>query len=153
MEYPKKMEGISVIHPELSNGIEGTIEFEELTNNVCSITVKLFNVSDGLHGLHIHQKGNLTDGCKSAGPHYNPHNSNHGGDTVFGHAGDLGNVKSINGIIDTIIIAQKLSISEIIGRTIVLHEDEDDLGKGNNEESLRTGNSGNRIACAIIGIK
>ena len=25
------------------------------------------------HGFHIHQYGNLLEGCTTAGPHYNPH--------------------------------------------------------------------------------
>jgi Cu-Zn family superoxide dismutase len=32
-----------------------------------------------------------------------------------------------------------------------MHASVDDLGLGNNEESLKTGNSGERIAFAIIG--
>ena len=39
----------------------------------------------------------------------------------------------------------------IIGRSIVIHEDEDDLGKGKHSDSLITGHAGKRFACAIIG--
>lgn len=34
---------------------------------------------------------------------------------------------------------------------VIIHEDEDDCGMGGNAESLKTGNAGKRIACAVIG--
>lgn len=40
----------------------------------------------------------------------------------------------------------------MIGRSCVLHKNEDDLGLGNHEESPKTGNSGPRIACGVIGV-
>ena len=39
----------------------------------------------------------------------------------------------------------------IIGRGLIIHEDEDDCGTTEHPLSKTTGNSGKRIACAVIG--
>lgn len=40
----------------------------------------------------------------------------------------------------------------VIGRGIVVHANPDDLGRGGDQESLITGNAGNRVACGIIAV-
>ena len=41
--------------------------------------------------------------------------------------------------------------NNVIGRGLIVHEDQDDCGKGNNTQSKTTGNSGKKIGCGIIG--
>jgi Cu-Zn family superoxide dismutase len=72
------------------------------------------------------------------------------------HVGDLGNIQTNSRgeakytFYDN-VIRLRGSKSNIIGRGLIIHEGEDDCGKGGNAESLKTGNSGKRIACAVIG--
>ena len=73
----------------------------------------------------------------------------------FRHVGDLGNVQSdANGVVTLNIKDKVISIQgehSILGRCLVVHEKTDDLGRGDNEESKKTGNAGKRLACGIIG--
>jgi superoxide dismutase, Cu-Zn family len=146
------MKAICVLH---QNKYKGYILFTEL-KNYTKIEVKLSGLPPGKRGFHIHEKGNLMDGCKTLCAHYNPFNTNHGGlNKKDSHVGDLGNLEvDTNGNVDCILKAKKVRLSgehSVIGRSIVIHDKEDDLGKGGNEESLKTGNAGSRIACGIIG--
>ena len=131
-------------------GIEGNVLFEQLQKG-CKITVNIKGLTPGKHGFHIHNKGDLTEGCKSLCSHYNPFNKVHGE-----HVGDLGNiVADDNGVVKQVIIGKDIELNgpiSVIGRSVIVHQDEDDLGLGGNEESLKTGNAGKRIACGVIGI-
>jgi Cu-Zn family superoxide dismutase len=44
-----------------------------------------------------------------------------------------------------------ITVEDLYGRSLIVHADPDDLGKGKEEDSKTTGHSGKRIACAIIG--
>ncbi len=142
-------------------GIHGVVRFHQCAPGMPTcITFDFHGLKPGAtHAIHIHEFGNLTEGCKSAGPHYNPHNTVHGSIWVGGprHAGDLINniVGDVNGRFtfryeDALV--NLFGDNGVIGRTVVLHANQDDLGLGNNKESKVTGNAGDRIACSIIGI-
>nr|XP_054753566.1 uncharacterized protein LOC129259293 [Lytechinus pictus] len=115
-------------------------------------------LAPGQHGFHIHQFGDNTNGCVSAGGHFNPNAKTHGApEDEERHAGDLGNiVADDSGTANVNITDRQLSLSgpqSIIGRSVVVHADIDDLGKGGHELSKTTGNAGGRLACGVIGIR
>lgn len=152
-KYPK---AICVLNCSELYSIGGSVTFTEYKNYV-KVEVDLSGVPAGVRGFHIHEKGNLTEGCSSVCSHFNPHGSEHGGlNEQNSHLGDLGNLTANNfGIIKKTFHAKRIRLTgeySIIGRSLVLHEKADDLGKGNNEESKKTGNAGGRIACGVIGI-
>jgi len=72
------------------------------------------------------------------------------------HVGDLGNLKTNSqGQSTTSVRVKGLKLSgksSVLGRALVIHSSEDDLGLGGNPDSLVTGNSGKRLGCAVIGI-
>lgn len=121
------------------------------------VTGEISGLSKGLHGFHVHEFGDNTNGCISAGAHFNPHNKVHGGpDHEVRHVGDLGNINAGDDgvakidIRDSIISLQ--GEHNVIGRTVVVHADPDDLGQGGHDLSKTTGNAGGRLACGVIGI-
>ena len=159
-KYCKQQKGggrqrcISVVN---MNGITGVIKLKSGKNG-CTVKYDINGLTDGKHGFHIHKCGDMTKGCETGCEHFNPFNKNHGGPhSQERHAGDLGNITSLNGVSKGSITVKDISCDpktkiSIVGRMFVIHEDEDDLGKGGDEESLKTGNAGKRIACSIIGL-
>lgn len=99
----------------------------------------------------------MSDGCDSMCAHFNPHNKSHGDrHSTNRHAGDLGNLETdefgeVHCTFDDRHIKLRGTKVNILGRGVIIHEDADDCGQGGNEASLITGNSGKRIACAVIG--
>ncbi|KAH8232866.1 hypothetical protein KR026_001284, partial [Drosophila bipectinata] len=131
--------------------VKGNVTF---TQNDCGqnvhVRIQLEGLKEGKHGFHIHEKGDLSNGCTSMGGHYNPDKVDHGApsDNVR-HVGDLGNLDvNSTGKVDityTDTVITLTGVRTIIGRGVVVHEDEDDLGLGNHTDSKKTGNAGGRI--------
>lgn len=155
-----------------SENIRGFVIFTQL-EECLKVNIFIEGLSDGKHGIHIHQKGvkdvsdlDSKNCCELLGGHFNlgeswsltePYGAKHGS-----HTGDMClNIESFDGQATHTYYDYKISLREdeencVLNRSVVIHQDEDDLGKGfySNEEkniqSLITGNSGDRIACAEI---
>ncbi|XP_047101288.1 superoxide dismutase [Cu-Zn]-like [Schistocerca piceifrons] len=138
--------------------VKGTVHFEqEGANSPVKVTGEITGLTKGLHGFHVHEFGDNTNGCMSAGAHFNPHSKDHAGpEDADRHVGDLGNVEAGgDGVAKVNITDKVISLTgdhNVIGRTLVVHADPDDLGRGGHELSKTTGNAGARVACGVIGI-
>ncbi len=151
-----KHDGICIFDSN-DNGVTGFVRFKKYIGKI-KIEYEIMGLSDGEHGFHIHEYGDLSEGCKKACSHFNPTGEVHGGrDSKHRHIGDLGNIISENNVAKGSFYDQHISLDYkskycIIGRSVIVHEDRDDLGEGGDEESLKTGNAGKRLACGVIGI-
>uniref|UniRef100_A0A183SQE5 Sod_Cu domain-containing protein n=1 Tax=Schistocephalus solidus TaxID=70667 RepID=A0A183SQE5_SCHSO len=110
---------------------------------------------NGKHGFHVHEFGRLGNSCQDAGAHYNPLDMHHGGiQTPVRHIGDLGNLQSdANGVVCTNLHYPETDLTgkySVLGRALVIHEMEDDLGTAGTADSQATGSSGKRLTCAVI---
>ena len=83
-------EAVAVIS---SGKIQGVVIFKQKEDYVRIIIDIKGLIKNHKHGFHIHESGDLREGCKSCCAHYNPNNTEHSG-LDGGHAGDLGNIKT-----------------------------------------------------------
>ena len=152
----KPIKAIAVFNDDV---IKGTVKFSEnLLSDTVLISIDIAGLTpNSMHGFHVHEAGDLTDKCESLCAHFNPFNKKHGCPGMKErHVGDLGNLltdkhgTSKYCMIDN-HIKLRGDVANIIGRGLIIHKDIDDCGKGGNEASLKNGNAGKRIACAIIG--
>ncbi|CAL8577212.1 Superoxide dismutase [Cu-Zn] [Xanthoria parietina] len=153
----KMVKAVAVLRGD--SNVKGTVTFEQASEQ--SPTTISYDIQgndpSAKRGMHVHQFGDNTNGCTSAGPHFNPFSKEHGApsDSVR-HVGDLGNFETdgqgnAKGSVSDELI-KLIGPESVLGRTIVVHAGTDDLGKGGHEQSKTTGNAGARPACGVIGI-
>ena len=129
--------------------IQGTVKFYQTTHGIL-IATELVGLPEAgercggrFFGFHIHSgarcAGNAEDPFAEAGTHYNPSDCAHPD-----HAGDLPPILGAGGIGYSVVLTDRFTVAEIVGRTVVLHERADDF------TARPTGNAGRRIACGEI---
>lgn len=123
-------------------GLRGLVKFYEEQNCVLveAVIQGLPDNGTGFFGFHIHE-GNSCTGADFADTvgHYNPDKTPHPL-----HAGDLPPLMSCHSNAFLAVATSRFKISDIIGKTVVLHSMADDL------HTQPSGNAGTKIACGMI---
>lgn len=138
----------------LKSDIRGYVSFRDIDGGiiVCAYIYGLPEYMPGTNkkdpigpfGFHIHEGESCTVGdpnnpFQAAKGHYNPRNVPHGN-----HPGDFPVLISSDGFAQMCFFTNKFSIDEIIGKSIIIHQNPDDY------RSQPAGNAGKRLACGII---
>ena len=129
--------------------LSGEVSFYPVNGGVLVLTevhglpISGDNCAGRFFGFHIHEGGSCTgseaDPFSDAKGHFNPGNCPHPQ-----HAGDLPPLFGGKGNAWGAFLANRFTIDEIIGRTVILHSDPDDF------TSQPAGNAGSRLACGVI---
>lgn len=119
------------------------------------LRVSAMGLPPGAHGAHLHAVGRCDPpDFASAGPHWNPANRQHGTENPNGpHLGDMPNLTvgaDGRGTLDFVVQGGAMqsgaqALLDADGAAFVIHADADD------NRTDPSGNSGGRIACAVIG--
>jgi Cu-Zn family superoxide dismutase len=127
----------------------GTVRAWQTAGGV-SFHIEAAGLPHGVHGIHVHPIGRCDPpDFASAGTHWNPTNRQHGLNNPQGpHAGDMPNVTvAANGVLSETVVLPHASMAQLVdqdGSSIMIHANADDY------VSQPSGNSGPKIACAVI---
>jgi Cu-Zn family superoxide dismutase len=111
----------------------------------------------GQRGFHVHEKGDCGPGMKdgkmaagvAAGEHYDPEgHKSHKGPRKGGHKGDLPYLSATEKGINQTVVAPRLKMAEIQGRSLIIHE-----GGDNYSDAPENGGGKGRVACGLIPTK
>ena len=121
--------------------IAGLVEFYNLPIGVLVVADidNLPKTETNIFAFHIHEGSSCENNFEDTGGHYNPTNLPHPN-----HAGDLPPLFSNDGFAWQAVFTNRFKLSEILNKTIVIHNQPDDF------TSQPAGNSGQKIACGVI---
>ena len=147
---PEGPKATAVVRPASGSQVHGEARFTQIGSRV-RVNAEIAGLSPGLHGFHIHDKGDCSaaDGM-STGGHFNPLSKKHGAPTMPDrHAGDLGNLTADEyGKATLALMVDGISVSKgtdgVVGRAVIVHANADDL------KTDPTGNAGGRFGCGVI---
>lgn len=140
----------AALAPTRGNQTTGTVRFVQ-TGGTVQVSGEIRGLKPNAeHGFHVHEKGDCSSGDgMSAGAHYNPANDPHGRHGAGRHhVGDLPSLKAdASGSAKFSFESSSLRVgsgsNDIVGKGLIVHRDPDDY-------SQPSGNSGPRLACAVI---
>ena len=128
-----------------AEGVRGVVRFVQLDGDTCLVDGTIDGLAPGAeHGLAVHESGDLSGGCASVGGHFNPRGVRHGSPASGGdgerHVGDLGNVRADAAGKATFRFSNDLlKVWDVVGRSLVVSQDRDDLGEGGHPRSMARG--------------
>ena len=143
----------ATLSPTSGSTASGTVTFTTRSDGKVDVVVHITGVPEGVHGFHIHDKGDCGDNGNAAGGHFNPTSAPHAAPSAASHhAGDFGNVTADpQGVVHATYVADWITVAtgpnSVIGRGVILHANPDDL------TTQPTGNAGARIACGVVEAK
>ncbi|XP_060082870.1 copper chaperone for superoxide dismutase-like [Ylistrum balloti] len=121
-----------------NTNIKGVVRFVQTGEDTCVVEGTVDGLPVGKHGLFIHECGDISDGCRSCGD-------------IFGRmgpltrkvAGAMGDIKvHPDGRSEFHMINKNIKIQDVIGRSMIIHEEDTDACIQNKPE--------NRLVCGII---
>ena len=127
--------------------LHGVVNFKQMKNGVL-VTLEIFGLpyetcKNEIYGFHIHEgeqcSGNAKDEFADAGSHFSTNNCEHPY-----HSGDFPPIFGNKGYAYMSFFTNRFRLSEVIGKTVIIHSNADDL------MTQPSGNSMKKIACGII---
>src|SRR5215471_4047163 len=125
---------LAMIESRSDSKVTGKAIFTQLPSGKTRVEVTISGATPGMHGLHIHEKGDCSSpDATSAGGHFNSAGNPHAAPTdAKHHNGDLGNIEiGADGkgtlTIETDMLTVAPGPDSVVGKSVIFHEKADDL--------------------------